>query len=599
MSSAEPQVPDTTLVAQVPDTSLVTQVPDTSRNIQINNTIINSDNKQDQKRSLFNLIRIIVRFIVESIQGAAKFLVSLFGLVILLFVLYIIYIFIFKAHPRLFFLCRWSPFDSYMSGYISDMQNHFETITAFSQSGATNIKNMCYSVTGNRIMDHVQEIIPEIDALSKVDSDEMVMIFKFWNALKTPYGFISKIDLTSLDENYLNEGDVDLTKSSFKQLVANAELMGSLKDKVKNVKDMIDNSEYMREDSNIIGCNDLLKLKWTKLFLQGRISESDDATLLALHSTLKDIQGTDLWALHLKTDVCEARPLTPNERIYMEIKQYNEKCQNKAAVIEWIDLVLADPQSALVETTEIFDCIMAIYELDLMLNYYLYDIKVGYETRKGGFKLNFVILRYFLWPYIQWALVVKIFTQVWGKFGERFVLKLKSTFIQFLEWWASIPLMLVSLPMTLAGENFQQHTDPNYKVLTFLNNVFGKKDTVEHFGFLKGLISVGDFFKGDIGCCNRTYVHDHPTFEVPHDAYWLCHSIVNHDSIHTEYGIFPSIHLWGDMGRYNGHHTCYMVHYILPDTDCTYKCLVHISLVAGLDYGRADNGIVSLRKQSG
>jgi hypothetical protein len=257
----------------------------------------------------------------------------------------------------------------------------------------------------------------------------------------------------------------------------------------------LDKAEFKTQDSDIIGCLDPLKLEWIKLVLEG--NEAKDPTLEALSHTLSGVTGGDCWSVHLKTDVCEARPLTPNERTYLEVKKYCQNCQKITEAITYIELVKEDPANAYNETREIFDSMMSIYELDLMLNNYLHDIKLGYETRKSGFKLNFVVLRYFLWPYLVWTYVIKIYTQVWGEFGERFLKKLTNAFTQMIEWWLTIPPMLSALPQSFAGgEAFEQHTDPKYKMLSRMRTLFDKRDTVEHFGFLKGLISIGEFFKG-------------------------------------------------------------------------------------------------------
>jgi len=452
--------------------------------------------KEKQKKGIFAWIGYILMFIVYFIIEVVKFLLSIFALLLLLLLVYLIYIFIYKGHPRLFFIARWSPFHSYMSSYIDDMMVHFKSLKSLIDKQASPIQSKCYQLTNNNLITAIGKIAPQIDELATMSKDDIILLFKFWDSLKSPTGFLSKIDLGDIDDSsYLTNDEVDVNNPKFKKLVESAEKLRTLASDLKSLKSTLNDNEFAKKESEIIGCMDPLKLKWIQLILKNEVNT--DSTLLALSQTLANVSGTDSWAIHLKTDVCAARPLTPNERIYLEIKDYCNKCQDKTTVLEYIALVLADEGAALKETRQIFNGIMSVYELDLMLNYYLYDIKLGYETRKSGFKLNFVVLRYFLWPYIQWTFVVKIYTQIWGTFGTRFVQKLKTEFGSTIEWWNTIPAMLTKLPQSFAGgEGFESHTDPKYKYFALVDKIFGKKDTVEHFGFLKGLISIGEFFKG-------------------------------------------------------------------------------------------------------
>jgi len=372
-----------------------------------------------------------------------------------------------------------------MESYYSDMKSHFKTIKTFCNSGEDLLDDLHKNISGYDLKIMINSSIKEnIDNLESITDDELMNVFKFWDSLKSPNGFLSKIDLGDInDDRYYTEGEIDLENDNFKRLQKYHEQMMTLKNKIGSLKDDIDKSEFSNYTSYIFGCFDKIKIKWIFLMLNNKVDT--DPTLKSIHDKFFNIPSIeDYWAYHIKTPDCEdVIPLTTNERIYFEIKELIGKCTNTESLNLYLCMLMNDESKCYENTKKYFDVVMAVYELDLMLNYYLFDIKYGYETRKGGFKLNFVMLRYYWWPYISWIYVVKIWKQTWGEMGERFVFKLKSTMLSFLEWWISLPVFLAGLPLSLAGEGFKHHTDSDYKYLNILLNFFGKHDVAKALVF--------------------------------------------------------------------------------------------------------------------
>ena len=474
----------------------------------------------------------------------ANLLKALLVIVIIIFVLYIVFYLIYYYHPQIFFICHWTGFETYMTKYYADFRSHTNTLDSCSMSGQ--IKNAYKTLVGYDIMTELAEVQSLLTGINAINDDELKHIFRFWNSLKNIKGVLQKMDLALIgDDKYLVDGELDPEKSEIKDLASKSEKMRKFRDKIGKLKETIDKKENANTDSGIIGSLDPIKLYWTLLMIDDNYSK--DATLKAIHDRMSTVNMNDnVWAMHIKQPplcktnidnnsyykdkydhawpydgpkpsfeeymdtVLTSRPLSNNERIYLEIKKFLFNCGNKENVKTFINsvLIIGEPgvvpslrPEAYTEIRAVLDTIMAVYELDLMLNYYLYDIRIGYETRKSGYRFNVVIWTYFWWPYAQWLFVIKIGKQTWGKFPKNFT----NAVFSFLEWWVSLPEALAKLPMTLAGEGFQQPKDSNYPFYNYINNITEpfipkhiasqmKPDLVEHFGFLKGLLSIGTFF---------------------------------------------------------------------------------------------------------
>lgn len=476
-------------------------------------------------------------------QALYSFLLALVGLAVIFLIMYVVYYLIYNYHPQFFFICHSTAFSVFMNGYYKDMRRHIEYLSTFPEKvAASKIYSLyCELAQYNPASTIKSTIGRDIAEVSDFSDAELEHIFRFWTSLKNPKHSLSKMDLALIDEDkYLEDGEVNPGNVELQGLVEKAEKMRSLREKVSSLKSTLNTHEMESSfASGIVGSLDPLKLYWIKLIIEGRMG--DDPTLSELFVTVP-VTGYPLRKLrtkHIKLDKegCTSRPLTDNERIYLEALNFVEKTRNKKDVVLNIinELISEVPISsaekpkestfqtnmnkltnepkedpnkkpmmtpmiktnALEETSAIFNAIMAVYELDLMLNYYLYDIRLGYETRKSGYRLNFVIWTYYWWPYAQWLYEIKIKKQIWEKFPQKF----KKQMVDFMSWWVTIPEKLSDLPMTLAGENFQPSQDDRFPILNALsqflrvtNSNNKKPDVVEHFGFLKGLLSIGKFF---------------------------------------------------------------------------------------------------------
>ena len=457
-----------------------------------------------------------VKSIPSFMIGFVKFLWAMIIIAVLLFVLYIVFYLIYYYHPQFFFICHWTGFHTYMSRFYTDFKSNVAQLADVNRTlnlSRSGVHGAWKKIAGYDLATELAPIKSILNQVGSLTDDELTHIFRFWNSLKNIKGTLEKMDLGLIgDDKYLEDGEVNPEHTNIKDLAAKAEAIRKLRNEVAKLKTTIDQKEMANMASGIVGSLDPVKLYWMKLIING--TTSNDETLQRIHETLNGVDpNQNLWAIHIKQDSpCDKRPLTSNERIYMEIKRFLSKCNanDKNNVKAFIDSVLIENSNspptlkpeAYADTRAIFDAIMAVYELDLMLNYYLYDIRLGYETRKSGYRLNFVIWTYYWWPYAQWLFVIKIGKQTWEKFPRNF----KNSVLSFLEWWVSLPEALARLPLTLAGEGFQQHKDSNYPIFNYLNNIVEpffipkhiatqlKPDTVEHFGFLKGLLSIGLFF---------------------------------------------------------------------------------------------------------
>lgn len=492
------------------------------------------------------------------------FLWAVLVLALIFLVLYIAFYLIYYYHPQFFFICHWTGFDTYMKSYYTDLKDHVERLRSF--SAATPIQKKYFELAGYDLRGDIDSVVGGglLNTVSSLSDEELVLIFRFWNSLKNPKGMLQGMDLGLIEnDKYLEDGEIDPDKAELKDLVDKAAKVRELRENMKKLKETLQSKENSRNGSGIIGSLDPQKLYWMKLMIEGMVEL--DTTLLHYSKTIGNLDANgNFWAMHVQLGgTCDKRPLESNERIFLEIKRFLGKCENKNSVLEYINLVLDPPdsyknalgidtsveveeekasalpsvdvnaavdllgsavassmgvkgdtslprikQNAYSETRAIFDTIMAIYELDIMLNYYLYDIRLGYETRKSGYRLNFVLFTYYWWPYAQWIFVVKIKQQIWEKFPDDF----KNSALSFLEFWVTLPEALAKLPLTLAGEGFEQQGDSNFPVLNYINNIISpfvprhvvtelakEPDTVEHFGFLKGLLSIGKFFMAIIG----------------------------------------------------------------------------------------------------
>lgn len=182
-------------------------------------------------------------------------------------------------------------------------------------------------------------------------------------------------------------------------------------------------------------------------------------------------------------------------------------------------------------TQDMFEVLTAVHSLRLLLNEYHETITFSYDTRKAlAMSLQFNIWTLYYVPYAEKTFTVRI-PNIWHGFWESY----QSQLDFFQQGWEWLGELFVSLPTRMANsgtESFVQEgeTTTSESVITRCRSKYeewsrgllrrsikymrtqrddesrrdeeneegyengGDDDVVEPFGFLKGLISVGDFF---------------------------------------------------------------------------------------------------------
>jgi hypothetical protein len=145
-------------------------------------------------------------------------------------------------------------------------------------------------------------------------------------------------------------------------------------------------------------------------------------------------------------------------------------------------------------TQQFIDMCIGISVTNLYLDNYFVSIKDLHNSRRFSF-FNFLII--LIKPYV----IELIFKNIVNKWKELFSSKsLKRSYTEFEKAWLGIGKLLSNLPTTLAGvktskqkpkEDFTESDDTDKDKKEEEDD---KEDVVEHFGFLKGLMSIGQFF---------------------------------------------------------------------------------------------------------
>jgi ABC-type multidrug transport system fused ATPase/permease subunit len=177
-------------------------------------------------------------------------------------------------------------------------------------------------------------------------------------------------------------------------------------------------------------------------------------------------------------------------------------------------------------TNDMFDFLTSVHMLNLMLNEYHDQITFSYDTRKAlTMSMQFNIWTLYFVPYAEKTFTVRI-PNIWKGFNETF----ESQRDLFQQAWSKLGKIFANLPTTMANsgdqEGFSQHDSTDGKSnlagrfrewgrrkleedstrkrqkMMERDEKEGYTDGEEHaedvvepfFGFLKGLVSVGDFF---------------------------------------------------------------------------------------------------------
>ena len=140
---------------------------------------------------------------------------------------------------------------------------------------------------------------------------------------------------------------------------------------------------------------------------------------------------------------------------------------------------------------------LAATTLKMHLHDYMSAINLAYDMRKSGGVGNFIMFRVFMKEYVQYVFKETIPNQ-WKTYGKD--LKKSAQWYIGLINSKKVSSYFENLPKTLAGiEGFIPE-----EIRPPMNEIFGgifeerppiEPDVVEHFGFLKGLLSIGKFFE--------------------------------------------------------------------------------------------------------
>lgn len=468
------------------------------------------------------------------IMKLRDFLVAIAILLLIVAVLALVIYLMYYIHPRMVFFCNSQPFSDFMDESIGDMQRHMDVLRGAAGDG---VLSAYASLIGQGGM------WGGIDAGALLDSsvkpEEIARVLRFWDSLASPkLDSLAKADLGLIDdEKYLNaDGEPDPAKLA--PLFELRKRMEALQKAARSVSNAVKSAEASPGAGAlgwVAGLNDDAKIGFLRTLLtQGSEAAGVSPAFEKLLSE-KNIGARDsCGALVLETYNPDKRrhchaPLDGTHHFYCELKRsgaLDAALAKRDEVVAFIDqhLVPRDREGRR-PAARVMEAVMAAYELHLMLNLYFEQIRVLYETRKVGFRWNYTLLKFAYLPFVKLIIEVKITKEIWGKGGKKFVRNFKEAMNSFNTLWAKVPRFLGNLPKKLSGgDRFTQQATPpapaddapsdllgsaqamGRTARAYLANLFEDfytdaldGDVVEHFGFLKGLLSIGDFFMSILG----------------------------------------------------------------------------------------------------
>jgi len=149
-------------------------------------------------------------------------------------------------------------------------------------------------------------------------------------------------------------------------------------------------------------------------------------------------------------------------------------------------------------TQQFIDLTIGFTVMDMYLNTYFDKLKELHNNRRFGF-FNYLI--YLIKPYVT----TLIFNDIVNPWKEALQSRaMNKEWSDFTTAWDRLGEMIKKIPGSLAARNTRKssteqlqgglETNQNEYKADFGNREDFKSDTIERFGFLKGLLSIGDFF---------------------------------------------------------------------------------------------------------
>jgi hypothetical protein len=455
----------------------------------------------------------------------------------------LIYLFYYE-HPRPIFFCWSSWFSTFMTQYSKDLIKNIDTLLEIKK----NKPDVLTGSYGYAALVGKQDLFAGIDEITidtvNLTDENVQTVLRFWDSLANKeLGGMAKADLELLGEDFLDsKGEINLSK--LQPLFKLREELGKLQKTIYTLREKLSSVEDGDGASQlgwIAGLADNTKRERVTSFLNNLKWDESKVSTEIISQIRKRQADNILPACHIlfneQSSTCR-RPLK-NEELFVcnmvRSKAYDAIQPKKTEVLQFIQQFFNKERAQTAAVTEegksttqqetpapattgpvaheaakVLRTIMAVYELDLALNTYFEDVRAGYETRKVGFRWNYTMLKYYFAPYVKLIILIKIKRDIWEKFGKNFVKAITS----FNDLWAKIPGFLGKLPGKLAGaDGFKQHSDKegfqgyvDY-AKSFSSHLFEdfwaplthEQELVEHFGFLKGLVAIGQFFTGIMG----------------------------------------------------------------------------------------------------
>lgn len=462
----------------------------------------------------------LVKFVKWLAELTLSVVILLTTIATIALVVYLLY----YCYPRPYFICHSESFSSFMTEYSTELLDNFATV----QKAQEDLKrpDSVLKAYANLVGDAAMfDSLAGLVLPSGGKPENIARVLRFWDSLTDTKleSNAAKTDLMMIDdeESYLNM-DGEPIASKLQPLFDLRQQLGELRNKARSACERIAKAEDtstantfgwlagLREDAKAEKIKEMLAANYSVAGLTGSVDGTHPPCHTLFYSNGKG---------------CE-QPLSerPDMLLYCELLRNNMLggLRSNPGVVRFIDAyVLKDkvesqikggppePRAALIGRT-----IMAVYELNLALNTYFEDIRAGYETRKVGFRWNYTVLRYYFAPYVRFIFEVKIGKELWQRHSRNFMAGMNS----FNNMWASIPKFLGKLPAKLSGADgftprvtaaqpkqqsagVMGRLDCAREWLTWLTEDLWLEEEflvqgplVEHFGFLKGLLSIGQFF---------------------------------------------------------------------------------------------------------
>lgn len=382
-----------------------------------------------------------VTSIPQLLMRLKEFLVAMVILLIIVLVIILIVVLVRYFHPRLCSINRSAAFEAYMEGHLVNLENHVFLLRKL-------------------MVDDVQED-SGVGLLFNAGTSDM-------GVLSGNAGPCSTVPSPSPTSQGSSDG---LGKSAATTCVIDPQKRERLADLIKKLSDpgrkaFHENIDiYYRYYNTIQRLDRFVYSFFAKrdILNEHRFVEKND------RGESKEIMDEDAVKKYKETF------LEPFDKLREALREVSSEFAGWSGLYHqpWYD-------------NSMFDFLTAVHMMHLMTNEYHDQITFSYDTRKAltlGMQFNVWTLYYV--PYAEKTFTVRI-PNIWTGFGDIFA----SNRDFILDGWSKLRSMLVSLPKNLASSELFTNDYPTSSDDKNEND----EDVVETFGFLKGLLSIGEFF---------------------------------------------------------------------------------------------------------